>query len=382
MDVVSFWLVILSLLLFIGYAALIAYYQKGWRRSPEFLLQENFTPHLKVAVIVPARNEEKNIGACLHSLIDQTYPKALLEIIVIDDHSTDESAEIVKEFTDQNVKLISLRDHLEQEINSYKKKAIEIAIDSTNADWIITTDADSTASPLWIETMMAFKDASGGELIAAPVKLSAKGNLLEIFQMLDFITLQGITAAAVNRNFHVMGNGANLGYSKKSFIEVEGFKGIDSLASGDDMLLMQKIKIKYPEKIFYLKNKDAIIRVAPAQSWREFWHQRIRWASKADKYQDKKIFWVLMLVYVFNFLLLGLFILCFWNPDLLLVVLVLFLCKTLVEFPFVNEVAGFFGERKRMFYFIFIQPLHIIYTVVAGFLGKFGKYEWKGRVVK
>ncbi|HKP31449.1 MAG TPA: glycosyltransferase family 2 protein, partial [Chitinophagaceae bacterium] len=180
----------------------------------------------------------------------------------------------------------------------------------------------------------------------------------------------------------VMGNGANLGYSKKSFVEVDGFRGIDDLASGDDMLLMQKIKDKYPDKIFYLKSKAAIIEVAPAHTWREFWQQRIRWASKADKYDDRKLLFVLLMVYMLNFLLLAMFVLCFWNPDLFLALLMLFLCKTLVEFPFVNEVAGFFGERKRMIYFIFMQPLHILYTVIAGFLGKFGKYEWKGRIVK
>lgn len=382
MDVVSFWLVIFSLLLFIGYAILIAYYQKGWRRSPEFIVPENFIPRLKVAVVIPARNEEKNIEACIHSVLSQTYPASMIEIIVIDDHSTDGTASIVKHFAGRNIKLISLADHVARNINSYKKRAIEVAIGSSEADWIVTTDADSIAPPRWIESMMAFRDASGAELIAAPVKLTAKDNLLEIFQLLDFITLQGITAAAVNSNFHVMGNGANLGYSKTSFVEVEGFKGIDDLASGDDMLLMQKIKSRHPGKIFYLKNREAIINVAPARTWREFWQQRIRWASKADKYEEKKLFYVLLLVYGFNFLLLGLFVLCFWNPDLFLVVLILFLCKTLVEFPFVNEVAGFFGERKRMIYFIFMQPLHIVYTVAAGFLGKFGNYEWKGRIVK
>ncbi|HKP32588.1 MAG TPA: glycosyltransferase, partial [Chitinophagaceae bacterium] len=196
MDVVSFWLVIITLLLFIGYAILIAYYHKGWRRTPEFFPDENFSANLKVGVIIPARNEEKSIGACLNSLVNQSYPKNLLEIIVIDDHSTDSTPKIVKSFSEHTIRLISLVDHVDTEINSYKKKAIEIAINSSNADWIITTDADSIASPQWIESMMAFQKSSGAELIAAPVKLMSKNNLLEIFQLLDFITLQGITAAA------------------------------------------------------------------------------------------------------------------------------------------------------------------------------------------
>jgi len=101
-----------------------------------------------------------------------------------------------------------------------------------------------------------------------------------------------------------MCNGANLAYSRKAFETVNGFKGIDNIASGDDMLLMHKIAKQYPAGIFYLRSKNVIVSTAPVHSIKAFFNQRIRWASKADQYDDKSIFWVLLLVYFLNVLLL------------------------------------------------------------------------------
>ncbi|MGL1664161.1 hypothetical protein ACSTJP_00495, partial [Vibrio parahaemolyticus] len=76
--------------------------------------------------------------------------------------------------------------------------------------------------------------------------------------------------------------------------------GIDQIASGDDMLLMYKMKKKFPGKMGFLFHRGAIVYTAPVNSWRAFFQQRIRWASKADSYADKTIFYVLLIVYLLN----------------------------------------------------------------------------------
>ena len=382
MDDLSFWLVIVTVIIFIAYSILIEYYRKGWRRLEEYDLPEGFAATAKVTVIIPARNEERAIGQCLQSIVNQHYPAELVQVIVIDDHSTDRTAEIVRNFKNDSIQLISLQDHVQDPINSYKKKAIDIGIAHATGDWIITTDADCIAGKDWIGTVMAYQQQTGAVMITSPVKLQSRNTLLSIFQSLDFITLQGITAASISRGFHTMGNGANLCYSREAFLEVGGFRDIDHIASGDDMLLMYKMARQHPGKIKYLKSRNALVTTEAPDSWRGFWQQRIRWASKADKYDDRKIFWVLLLVYIVNLMLLVLFVLSFFNLDLLLIVILFIFSKILLEFPFVSAVASFFGERWLMKYFPFLQPLHILYTVVAGWLGKFGSYEWKGRTVQ
>jgi cellulose synthase/poly-beta-1,6-N-acetylglucosamine synthase-like glycosyltransferase len=270
----------------------------------------------------------------------------------------------------------------EQRLNSYKKKAIEQAIDQATGEWIITTDADCIVPKDWVKTFAAFISEKNALLVAAPVKFINTGSFVSIFQCLDFMTLQGITAASVNNNFHSMCNGANLAYNKDAFKEVDGFAGIDNIASGDDMLLMHKIYKKYPDQVKFLLSQQVITETKPMPDWKSFFNQRIRWASKADKYDDKRILAVLIGVYLFNLSLLLLPVLSIWYPSALYYWLILLIIKTIVELRLIVPVARFFGETRLLWWFPIMQPAHIVYTIIAGWLGKFGKYKWKGRVVK
>ena len=377
--------------LFVCYSFLIIYYWLAWKSIPDFI-SSTTSPTLKISVIIPARNEEEHIGPLLTALQEQTYPAALVEIIVVDDHSTDQTAAIVQQYTD--VKLIQLKD---DGINSYKKKAIETGIAAATGEMIVTTDADCLPLPNWLKTIAAFKEEKKSALIAAPVVLTPSlpknrdrlsplrgegGNsLLSIFQQLDFMVLQGITGAAVYKKKMSMCNGANLAYERKIFYEVNGFSGIDHIASGDDMLLMHKIWKQYPDKVHYLKSKEAIVATEPMKTWKAFFNQRIRWASKAKSYDDKRIFAVLLLVYLFNLSFLVLAIAGFFCSWYWYWLAGLWMAKTIIELPFVYGVATFFGKEALVKYFFFFQPLHILYTILSGFFGQFGKYEWKGRRV-
>lgn len=356
----------------------------------------NIAPKTRISVIIPARNEEENIANCLDSVCNQSYPKELFEILVVNDHSTDNTANIVKSYENKKVKLISLKDFVKDDLNSYKKKAIEVAISQSTGELIVTTDADCFTNEHWLQTIAAFYEQCDAAFIAAPVSIDCSNKFIEFFQGLDFMTLQGITGASVHKKIHSMCNGANLAYTKKAFEEVGGFTGIDNIASGDDMLLMHKIYNLHPNKMMFLKSREAIVQTAPVNSVKEFFNQRIRWASKADKYDDKRIFAVLLLVYLVNLILLVLpLIAIFINPGfcirlypftfvftLLELWVLLLIIKTITELIFLMPVSKFFGKRQMLWAFPFMQPFHIIYTVIAGWLGKFGSYKWKGRKVK
>jgi len=366
----------IAIFLFIGYTILIIYYWLSWRSVPEFIPQKKIYS-TTVSVIIPARNEEENIGKLLNALQKQTYPKNLFEVIVVNDHSTDNTPAVIRQF--QNVRLLDLKD---DSINSYKKKSIGQGINAASGKLIITTDADCLPPLTWLETIIFLYEEKDPVFIAAPVILQNNSSVLQVFQALDFLILQGITAASVYKQFHSMCNGANLAYEKKAFEEVNGFEGIDRIASGDDMLLMHKIWKKFPGRVSYLKSKKVIVSTQPMKTWKEFFNQRIRWASKARFYDDKRIFFVLLLVYLFNFSFLVLLIAGFWLPVLWLYLLALWIAKAVIEFPFVYSISAFFNCQSLLKYFFFFQPLHIAYTLVAGWLGQLKKYEWKGRKVK
>ncbi|WP_276479638.1 glycosyltransferase [Paraflavitalea pollutisoli] len=371
-------------LLMVGYAFLINYYHRAWNELPVYKLLETRAT-TAISVVVAARNEENHIVALLDALNRQRYPQSLYEVIVVNDHSTDNTWSILQQsaYPELRLKPLNLAAYVGSEgaLRSYKKKAIETGIREATGKLIVITDADCRPGDQWLQSIASFYEATQAKFIAAPVRIDAGRSLLGIFQSLDFITLQGITGASVYRRFHSMCNGANLAYEKEAFEEVNGFAGIDNIPSGDDMLLMHKIYSKYPDRVFYLKAPEAIVSTAPAASWKAFFNQRIRWASKADSYDDKRIFWVLLLVYLVNVCFLVSVVASFWKDIWLFFTLLLLLAKVLIEFPFVHAAAIFFGQSSLMKYFPFLQPLHIFYTIIAGWLGKFGKYEWKGRII-
>lgn len=375
---------LLLLLPAIAYSLLLAGYYVGWKRQPIFDLSSGYEPVTFLSVIVPARNEAANIGACLKALQAQQYPVGLFEVIVVDDHSTDGTASIVAQYAADNLHCINLANHLEpgKIIRSYKKAALAAGIAHSSGALIITTDADCTASDTWLLHIAALYEQQHPAMIVAPVAYQPGHTVLSIFQYIDFMSMQGITVAAHQLRLGHMSNGANLAFSRAAYNAAGGYAGIDHLASGDDYLLLLKVARLLPGKIAYLKAKQAIVATLPQPSWRSFLQQRIRWASKTGKYSDPRLTTILVFVYCFNLCLLVLSIMGIWYPLLLAIAVLSLTLKTVAELVFLWPVAGFFGGRKVLPYFALLQPLHILYIIAAGFMGFVGKYQWKGRTVK
>lgn len=392
MEIINNWLIVyvaLSVLLTVTYVALIYRYLSIWKKIPIWEIPTGFTPKTKVSILIPARNEAANIEKCLESIFQQNYPRALLEVMVIDDFSEDETPVLIENFAKENgfdnLKLIKLADEIEEhETQSFKKKALEIAIAKSRGELIITTDADCIASPDWLGLLVSFFEKNNLEFIAAPVNFYQEKNVLEIFQSLDFMGMMCVTAAGIHSDLQKMCNGANLAYSRKAYLEVKGFQGIDHLASGDDMLLMHKIVKQFPTKIGFLKNAEATIFTEAKPDLKSFFSQRLRWATKNANYTDWKVTAVLIMVFFYccNIVLSALLI-PFFGAWMVAIFIFQFLGKTLADYFFLGRMARFFKREELMRNFLSAQFLYIIYIVLVGFLANIKKkYIWKGRMVK
>src|ERR1035441_6062701 len=93
-------LLLISLILLFIYTWLIFFYRKSWLEIKEFKIGQGWKSKnpVFISIIIAARNEEENIGHCIKSIIEQTYPSQMFEVIVVDDHSTDSTAAIVNSF--------------------------------------------------------------------------------------------------------------------------------------------------------------------------------------------------------------------------------------------------------------------------------------------
>lgn len=376
---ISLIISLVTILLTIAYVAIVLYFRYGWQRLPYFT-KSGKQPSTRVSVLIAARNEEEKLGATIEDILAQDYPKHLYELIIVDDHSTDSTAEIIYSYADQGVRILKLNE--DQALNSYKKKAITEAIKLSTGDFLVATDADCRMGAEWLSTIINCYETKGYKMISSPVVFYEEKSWFEEMQTLEFLYLIGLGASTIGNKMPSTCNGANLAYEKKVFLEVNGFQGIDDLASGDDELLLHKVASKYPNAIGFCKSRNALVYTHAKPTIYEFMQQRKRWASKSTKYKNKSIVVLGVSLWLFNVLILLNFILGFFNPAYFTIAAVSLSAKLLVEIAFLIPMCRFAKRGKLIWYHPFVTILHIFYLVIIGILGNSGKYSWKGRMVR
>jgi cellulose synthase/poly-beta-1,6-N-acetylglucosamine synthase-like glycosyltransferase len=370
---------IISLFCTAVYLLLLCYLIRGWARvkSPVKVNRQFST---KVTILIAARNEEEKIALTIEDILAQDYPKELFDIIIADDHSTDHTAEIITCYADRKVKLLQLHD--DKALNSYKKRAIAEAIKLSTGDFMVATDADCRMGPQWLSTIISHYETNDLVMISSPVAYFEEHSLFEYMQSLEFMYLIGVGAAFIGNGKASTCNGANFAYRKDVFNEVGGFKGIDELASGDDELLLQKVAAKYPNRIGFLKSRDAVVYTHAKPNVKEFMQQRRRWASKSTSYKDKKVVAFVVLIWLFNVTMLLNTALGFYDIAFFKLLLVQVALKYAFEFVYLYPITKFFGRIKLISLLILIIPVHVLYMVYIGTIKKSARYNWKGRHVR
>jgi cellulose synthase/poly-beta-1,6-N-acetylglucosamine synthase-like glycosyltransferase len=377
-----------SICLSMIYSGFVLRYVYFWKQMPTAPNPtDDYNPITAITVLIPVRNEADHILNCLKTILQNNYPQNLLEIIVLDDFSTDETPQIVQQVIDnqwfKNLRLLQLKNYPPPASPAFKKYAIQLGIEAANGHLMVTTDGDCRVPEKWLFHIAQFYETKPVKCIAAPVRFDTELNDFQRFQSLDFIGMMGVTGAGIQGQFTLMANGANFAYPKAVFHEVNGFEGITHQASGDDMLLMEKIAQLYPDEIGFLKNKNATVLTLPKPTIRAFLNQRMRWASKTSTYTRTETIVQLAtsLLFALNIVVSGLF--CFWERSFFPIFGIQLLIKTLVDFYFLNTIAAFFDRKDLISRFYKSEIYHILYIVIVGMAVQFKKkYEWKGRTTR
>ncbi len=330
-----------------------------------------------VSVIVPIRNESDYIISCLKSILAQDYPKDLLEIIIVNDHSEDNSLVLLRAYADYpNIKILNLPIGKQG-----KKEAISYGIEHAGGELIITTDGDTIRNEHWVRTMVSYFGENTA-LVSGPVRLSGISVWQEM-QALEFAGLVLLGGAMIANKRPSLCNGANLAYRKKVFLEVNGFQNISHIASGDDELLLHKIRHLKKYAIVFAKNTQAIVETPAQFKLKSFIYQRIRWTSKSTVYPDKWITFHLMMAYFANLsIIISLFYGLLYKEKGWIFFILLFM-KVLAEGITLYFATKFLNQKKLLKWFLLEQFLHIIYVLWVGVVSQIKKtYVWKGRKVR
>ncbi|NEU10185.1 glycosyltransferase [Flavihumibacter sp. R14] len=369
----------LTALLTLWYVFVVLYLRTGWIALPDHF-SSDLPPAIHISIIIAARNEEAKLGNTISDLLAQDYPKELLEIIVVDDHSTDRTSEIISSYADRGVILIKLNE--DKPLNSYKKKAISEAIRISTGELIVTTDADCRMGTKWLTTIANYYQQHNLKMISSPVAFFEERNDFERMQTLEFLYLIGLGAATIGHKMPSTCNGANLAYRRDVFYEVKGFQGIDDLASGDDELLLHKVASRYPAGIGFCKSAEAAVYTHAKPDLKAFIQQRKRWASKSTKYKNKSIVALGVSIWLFNVLIIINTILGFFNPVYFLLSAGSLFMKFSAELAFLIPMCRFARRQPLLWYQPFLTIIHIFYFVYIGIAGNSGKYNWKDRMVR
>jgi len=332
-----------------------------------------------VSVVIPARNEEENLESCLKAFLSQSYPTSLYELIVVNDHSTDKTGDIAQAFAARYPFFHAI--HLTGDKQG-KKAALAAGVRKAKGEVVLQTDADCKVGKEWIEAMtQQFKPNTA--MVSGPVELTFnKHSLFERLQCYEYMGLSVLGGGSIARNKPNMSNGANLGFRKSVFQEVEGYKGIDGVASGDDELLMQKIDGLGKYDIVYAKCQKAIVQTPALSDWKSFKAQRIRWVSKARYYINKRINITQSISYL---AFLGIpfcgILSCFY-PFYLYWFLLICSIKFLADAYNLYHAGIFFHKLHVLVYLLPLQLAYLFYVLWIGIVGnRVRSYIWKSREV-
>ena len=363
--------ILLNIILIISalYLVCIFAFTYGLYSLKERFFTFNKKNDLKVSVLIAARNEENNIERLLKSLYNQTFAKDLFEVIIIDDHSKDNTLLIVENFIKENNDIDLKIFNAEKE---GKKFAISQALHLAHNDLVIVTDADCVLKTTWIESIVNFYKEKKCKMILAPVLLSPAETFFEKIQVLEHLSLIGSTAGSANIGFPVMCNGANMAYEREAALEVEKFRKDFNIPSGDDIFLMEQFIKNYGhQSVKFLLSKSAIVETKTCKTVSEFFRQRRRWVSKTKAYTNWKILTTAFIVLFFNLSIVSLFVSAFFIPALWSLYFLLTLLKFFIDFPLLKNITSFMNQSSLLKWTLpleFIYPFYAVFTAISGML--------------
>jgi cellulose synthase/poly-beta-1,6-N-acetylglucosamine synthase-like glycosyltransferase len=316
------------------------------------------------------------VDKLLQALKEIDYPVHLREFIFIDDHSEDNTVDILKKLNDTPGLLIrKLPDD-----KKGKKAAITYGVEQANGKLITTLDADCIPGKYWLHTISSVYESKGYKMIAGPMSIQDPKGWMASFQALELISLVASGAGAIGIGKPIMCNGANLSYEKEAFYEVMGFEGNEHISGGDDMFLMEKFNKKYSKfDIGFNKNHEGIVYTSAARTLNEFLNQRIRWVSKSPAYRDPFLILTSIIVLLLNLNLTAALVYAFFSLPVIFIFLGLFLIKCLVDYPVLWKVSIFTLQGYLLRKYIPFQLVYFIFISLSGIFGLISPYSWKGR---
>ncbi len=353
------------------YAGLLTWLATGFVRSPVTKFRR--LDSIPVTVIICARNERYNIGLCLKTIAYQDYPTAMLELILVDDFSSDKTIAAAEEVLSESGITYRI---LKNNERLGKKQSITKAIALASNPLIVLRDADTyTPSKNWLRSISDFHQYTHADLIIAPVAFEARRGLIHALQALENNLLTMFTAGSAFYRKPFLCNGANLIFTKLMFNKAGGYKSHMEIESGDDIFLLEDIKKVHGAKIAFLNSEEAVVETYGQTKIKKLLQQRTRWASKFKSNRNMLNFSLALLIFLVNTAWLYCIAKLFTGVNLNIALFVIF--KLTIDILLLFLATGFKPRKELRAYIMPVALLYPVYAVTVALLSLFADPRWK-----
>lgn len=256
------------------YAARVVLFMTGFRRQRARWRTAVFTP--SVTIVVPARNEESTLERCITSLMRVDYPASLLTVVVVDDRSTDTTAQVLQRLSTQyaELRVVTRTDHDVERNLRGKPGALQQGIDASTGEIILMTDADCSVSPGWVRGMVQQFSDPEVALVAGLTSIAGT-SLFDRIQDVEWTYTQAMAAGGIGLGVPLGCFGNNLAVRRTAFQEVGGYREI-SFSVTEDLALQQALH-DAGWRVRHAFHEMTSVESLPARSLREYITQRHRW---------------------------------------------------------------------------------------------------------
>lgn len=307
-----------------------------------------------VDIIVAARNEEKNILSCIKALNNLSYIEGKLNICLINDYSTDNTSQIIKEFIKDKPHFSLLENPPQISDLKGKANAIAYGIKNTSNEIIFTTDADCIVQENWVKSITGYylEDTA----MVCGFTSQKDDTVIGALQAADFIFLLGVASGIMNLGKPLSAIGNNMSYRRSVYNEIGGYEKIGFSITEDLRLLMAFHSMKKYKIIFPLDSDNLIIS-EPLQTVKQIFHQKKRWGVGGLE-SDIFGFAIMSIGYLANLLTLISFF--FFSKTLLFLSFI----KILLDYLFLKPLHQKLNLKLNFQKFIFFEIYYLLYVVI------------------
>lgn len=355
--------VLVQLFYYWFFFARLAFYRKG----------ESNPSGEAVSVVISAKNEYHNLRRNLPLIMEQDYPE--FEVIVVNDASDDDTAELLEEFEDKYARLKVI--NIYQDLNFFKGKKfpLSIGIRSARHELVLLTDADCKPHGReWIRVMAGNFSKETEVVLAYGPYEKAKGLLNKIIRFDTLhIAMQYLSFALAGLPY--MGVGRNLAYRKKLFIEQKGFTAHYKVSSGDDDLFINKVARRHNTSIEISQASHMLSR---AKSSFGSWFRQKRRHLSTGRYYRPKFKFLLGLYAISQFLFYALFILLISLNYASIIVLGAFALRLFTQLIVLKKSGDRLNERDLLLFSPLFELIIILLNVLSATANLFVRqHKWK-----